>query len=184
MLGSGLRPGQEVGGIILSSCRGGGPDSRPTHTRVSHFQNHSRLSYPVFKFNGPRTLPNRVRKLFPNWQSKQDQNLQVGSITPGILKHERGQCHNASPRPREACTAHFRLRPPSLLCPLDISPTLPNPHPHQSRPTGALCFSSMDTMQAKPTVRKASLPRFHEPGIKCVPAKCHCCGPVRGQMSP
>lgn len=126
MLGSGVRPGQKVGGITLSSCRNGDPDSRPTHTWVSHFQNHSRLSYPVCKFNGPRTLPNRVRKLFPNWQSKQDQNLQVGSITPGIPKHERGQYRNASPHPQEACTGSDLL----LFCAHSTSfPLFPIPTP-------------------------------------------------------
>lgn len=62
----GVRPGQEVQSTIFNSCRGLGPNSRPTHTRDSHFQNYSRLSHTVCKFTGPSTFPNTVRKLFPN----------------------------------------------------------------------------------------------------------------------
>lgn len=54
-----------------------------------------------------------------------------------MLLHTHGSLHSAR-----------TSGPDLLLCSLNITPTLPNSHPCQSHPTGALCFSSRDTRQA------------------------------------
>lgn len=150
----------------------------------------------------PQHIPKHSQETVPQLAKyKQDQNLQEGSITPDIQKHESGQYRDASPHAQEACTAHLRPRPPPVV------PTQRHSHSSQfplspKSSNRCLCFSIRDTLRVKPTarkvsllqgrhpyceegtptVRKASLPRSREPRIKLV--KCHCCGPVGCQMFP
>lgn len=130
----------------------------------------------------PQHTPrHRRQETAPHWRSKQDQNLQVGAITPVVRKHKRTSLPCSS-TPTGACIVHAPQAPTSSCAHSTSLPLFPIPTLVKVIQQVPSAFPA--GTRDKPTVRRASLPRSHELRTKRVPAIHHCSGPVGCQMSP